>query len=262
MNHKTPIIFSIILLAVIIFCLVMFLVTYLCGGKIGMMSIGTKNIRVIYDEEISLKDIKKIDIKQDTGNVILKENTDDKIKIVAYGEEEGDIQVEVSSDQLAIDYTKQKRFTFFNFGRSKKDIMIYLPSSYANEIKLKNDLGNCEIGNLENASLDIDCDAGNVEIDKIKNAKIKCDMGEVKIQEIKNQCDITVNAGDVEISKLSVQEDSKIKADLGNVKISETNDIYIEGKVDLGKANINGSNRDSNVTLKIECDCGDIEVGQ
>ena len=85
-------------------------------------------------------------------------------------------------------------------------------------------------------------------------------MGEVEIQEIKNQCDIVVNAGSVEISKLSIQEDSNIKADLGNVEINEINDIYIDAQVDLGKANINGSNRDSNVTLKIQCDCGDIKV--
>lgn len=124
MNHKTPIIFSIILLAVIIFCLVMFLVSYLSGGEFGMMSIGTKNVRVIYDEEISLKDkdIKKIDIKQDTGNVILKETTDDKIKVVAYGEEEGDIEVEVSSDQLAIDYTKQKGLHFLTLEEARKTL--------------------------------------------------------------------------------------------------------------------------------------------
>ena len=262
MSHKTPIIFSIILLAIVIFCLVMFLVISLCGGKIGMMSIGTKNTRVIYNKEIPLKDIKNIDIKQDTGNVILKETTDDKIQVVAYGEDEEDIKVDLNSEQLVIDYTRQNRFVFLNFGGGKKDIEVYIPSSYANEIKLKNDLGNCEIGSLENATLDIDCDAGNVEINKVKNAKIKCDMGEVKIQEIKNQCDITVNAGNVEITKLSIEEDSNIKADLGNVEISEINDIYVEAQVDLGKAKINGSNRNSNVILKIECDCGDIKVGK
>ena len=87
-------------------------------------------------------------------------------------------------------------------------------------------------------------------------------MGEVKIQEINNKCDIFVNAGNVQVTKLSIQEDSKIKADLGNVNISETNDVYIEGHVDLGNSNINDSNRNSNVTLKIECDCGNIKIGK
>lgn len=263
MSHKTPIIFSIILLTIIIFCLIMFLVTYLCGGKISLIHIGERNSKVIYDKDFPLEDVKNIEIKQDMGNVIVKEATNDKIQVIAYGEKEEDIKVDFNHDKLAIDGTTQKRITFFSFGNVKNDMIVYIPSSYSNEIKITNDLGNCEISNLENvALLDIDCDAGNVEANKIKNAKIKCDMGEVKIQEIKNQCDIAVDAGNVDISKLSIQEDSNIKADLGNVEISEINDIYIEAQVDLGKTNINGSNRDSNVTLKIQCDCGDIKVGK
>ena len=262
MSNKAPIICSIILLSVIIFGLVMFLVTYLCGGKIGFMSIGAKNNKVICDKEFKLEEIENIDIKQDAGNIILEETTNDEIKVVAYGENEGDIRVDLNNNKLVIDYTRQKRFTFLHFGNIKNDIIVSIPSSYRNEIKIKNDLGNCEISNLENATLDIDCDAGNVEADKIKNAKINCDMGKVVIKEILNKCDIDVNSGSVEITKLSIQENSKIKADLGNVDISETNDIYIEGSVDLGNATINGSNRNSNVTLKIECDCGNINVGK
>lgn len=261
MSNKAPIIVSIILLAVIIFCLVMFLVTYLCGGKIGFMSMGAKNSKVIYDKEFNLEDIENIDIKQDAGNIILEETTNDKLQVVAYGENEEDIRVDLNNSNLVIDYTRQKRFIFFSFGNVKNDIIVYIPSSYHNEIKIKNDMGNCEISNLENATLDIDCDAGNVEIDKIKNAKIKCDMGKVTIKEILNKCDLDVDSGNVEITKLSIQENSKIKADLGNVDIKEINDIYIDSSVDLGNATINGSNRNSNVTLKIECDCGNIKVG-
>lgn len=262
MSNKAPIIVSIILLSVIIFGLVIFLVTYLCGGRIGFISMGEKNSKVIYDKEFKLEEIENIDIKQDAGNIIFEESTNDKIRVVAYGEKEQDIRVGFSNHNLGIDYTVQKKFIFFNFGTVNNDMIVYIPSSYANGIKIKNDMGNCEISNLENASLDIDCDAGNVEAEKIKNAKIKCDMGKVKINEILNQCDIEVDAGNVEITKVSLQENSKIKADLGNVDIGEINDIYIESTVDLGKASINGSNRDSNVTLKIECDCGNINVGK
>lgn len=227
-----------------------------------MIGFGNRDSSVIYDSDFKLDVIKKIDIKQDTGNVILKQATDDKIKVIAYGEKEEDIEVDLSNDTLTIDYTKQKRFTFFHFRRSKKDIIVYVPSSYCHEIKLKNDLGNCEIGNLENVVLDIESDAGNIEVEKVKNAKIKCDLGEVKIGEIQQKCDIVVNAGNVKITKLSIQEDSLIKADLGDVHIREINDVYVEYHVDLGKATINSNNKDSNVTLKIECDCGNIKVGQ
>lgn len=46
------------------------------------------------------------------------------------------------------------------------------------------------------------------------------------------------------------------------MNINETNDIYIEAKVDLGKSNISRNNRNSQVTLELECDCGNINVGR
>ena len=47
---------------------------------------------------------------------------------------------------------------------------------------------------------------------------------------------------------------------MGNVEIDETNDIYINANCDMGSVNINNNNRNSNVELKIESDCGNIDV--
>lgn len=262
MNNKTPIIFLIILLSLLIFALVMFLVVNLTGGKGRIISIGSKSNKIIYDKAFNIEEIKNIEIKQDAGDITFKETTDDNITVTAYGEEEQDIEVTLNGDKLTVDYTKINRFIFFNFGNIKNDIIINIPSSYNNKIKIENNMGNCYINDLPNATLDIDCDAGNVEVGKIKNANIKCDLGQVEIGEILNKCDIKVDSGNVEIEKLSINENSKIKVDLGNANINETNDIYIDAKVDLGKSNISGNNRNSEVVLKIECDCGNINVGR
>ena len=168
----------------------------------------------------------------------------------------------MNQNNLTIDYTNKHPFVFFGIGTIKNDIIVYIPSNYRNEIKIKNDYGNCEMINLENATVNIDSDAGNVKLGKIKNATIKCDYGNVEIDEILNKCDIKVDCGNVEIGKISIQENSTIKADLGNVDIGEINDIYIDADVDLGKANINGNNRNSDITLKINCDLGNINVGK
>lgn len=261
MSNKTPIVFLIILLTVIIFCLVIGLVKCLCGGKLEILNISEKNSKVIYEKEFDLNNIENINIKQDVGDVVIKETSNNNIKVIAYGEDDRDIIVDLNDNSLKVDYTKQKKFVFFNFRNFKNDIIIYIPSSYNNEIKIKSDLGNCKIDNLENATLDIDCDAGNVEIEKIKNAKVKCDLGQVEIKEISNKCDIDVDSGNVKIEKLFIQEDSKIKADLGNVDINEINDIYIDANVDLGKLNISSNNRNSDIKLKIECNCGNINIG-
>lgn len=183
MKNKGLIIFTIILLSITIFLLVLFLVTYLSGGvnfRSGIINFSSKSTNVIYDNQFDLENIKNIEIKQDAGDIIFKETTDDKIKVVVYGEEANDVQVDLNNGNLNIDYTHKNNFLFinFSFGNVKKDIIIYIPSDYSNEIKIKNDYGKCEMTDLENATVNIDCNAGDVELGKVKNATIKCDLRE------------------------------------------------------------------------------------
>lgn len=264
MKNKGFIITLIILLSIIVFFLVMFLVMSLKGGtnfRNGIFSIGSKSTNIIYDKQFELENIKNIAIKQDAGDVIVKESEGDYIQVVLYGENERDAQVELNSGKLSIDNTHQRRsFVFFNFGVAKNDIIIYIPSNYENEIKVNNDYGKCEMANFENATVNIDCNAGDVELGKIKNAVLKCDYGNIDIKEILNKCDIEADCGNVKIDTLSIKEDSSIKADLGNVDINNANDIYIDANVDLGNANINKNNRNAEITLKVHCNCGNVTI--
>lgn len=264
MKNKGLIITLIILFSIIIFFLVMFLVMCLNGRmtfKHSIFSVGNKSTNIIYDKQFKLEDINDIDIIQDAGDVLVKETTEDNIKVVLYGENEGDANVELDNGKLTIDNThSRKSFVLFDFGVSKNNIIVYIPSNYSENIKIKNDYGECEIADLENASIDMNCDAGNVELGKIKNANIKCDYGNIQIKEVLNKCDIKADCGNIEIDTISIKEDSNIKADLGNVSIFNTNDIYIDSDVDLGKTNINKNNRNAEITLKIECDCGNVTV--
>ncbi len=262
MRSKTGIIVSIILLSIIIFGLTMFLVRYLCGGETIMIGFGRSSKNIIFNQAYTLEEIQGIDIKQDAGDIIFKEASDDNIEVVVYGDNANDVDVNLSYGKLSIDYNKRNKFFFFSFGVTKSDIIVYIPAKYDKDISIQNNLGNCEIANIENASIEVDCDAGNVEVGKVKNADIQCDLGKVEVSEILNRCNISVDSGNVKIDKLSIQENSFVKADLGNVTIGEINDIYVDAKVDLGKCTVNGSNRGSDIILKIECDCGNISVGK
>ena len=263
MKNKGIIITLIILLSVIIFFLVMFLVMCLTGRIKGILFFSTKkSTNVIFDKTYSVEDINNIDIKQDSGNVIFKETSEDNIQVVVYGENESDVDVNFNQNNLSIDNTNNQKFTFFSFGVIAKDIVIYIPSTYNKTIKIKSNYGNCEMLDLENAIVDIDCNCGNVKLGKIRNANVKCNLGNTEIKEILNRCNIKADCGNIEIDTISIQEDSTIKVDLGNVNINKTNDIYIETDVDLGKTNISQNNRNSEITLKINCDCGNVTVGK
>ena len=252
----------IILLSIIIFFLVMFLVMYLKGGmsfKNGIFSIGSKSTNIIYDKQFELEDIKDIGIKQDAGDIIIKESENDSIKVVLYGENEGDAQVELNNGKLTIDNTHNRRsFVFFNFGVTKIDANCPLNTAVKNLIGIIKLLMFFIL--LIASTVNIDCDAGNVEIGKIRNATIKCDCGNIEIKEIMNKCDIKADCGNIQIDTISIKENSSIKVDLGNIDINNTNDIYIDADVDLGKTNINKNNRNASVTLKVNCDCGNVTI--
>ena len=264
MKNKGLIITLMILLSIITFFLVMFFVMVLNGKtsfKNGIFGIGSKSVNIIYDKNFELEDIIDIDIKQEAGDILVKKTTEDYIKVVIYGENEGDAQVELNNEKLTIDNTHNRRnFVFFNFGVTKNDIIIYVPSNYSNDIKIKNNYGKCEMTDLVNATVNIDCDAGEVELGKIKNATIKCDYGNIEIKEILNKCDIKADCGNIHIDTILINENSSIKADFGNVDINNTNDIYIDADVDLGKTNINNNNRNASVTLKVNCDFGNVII--
>ena len=113
---------------------------------------------------------------------------------------------------------------------------------------------------LENASIKIEQNCGDINLGKIKNAEIENDLGTTEIEEVLNSLNIKSNCGDIKIKKLTLQENSKIENDLGDVKIGETNDIFIDAHCDLGDEKIKNNSRQSEVTLKIDVDCGDIKV--
>lgn len=260
MKNKGLIIVLLILLSVIVFFLCMFLVYFLNGGrKFGLINWGSNSKNVIFDETYDMSNILNIDIKQDAGNITFKESSDNNIRVILYGENENEARVDLYNDDLNIAYNSKSHL--FNFGVSTNDIIVYIPSSFSHQITIKSDYGNCEVSDLQNATINIDSDAGNVEIGKVKNLTAKCDYGNIEVNEILNKCEIKADCGNIEINTISIKENSSIKADLGNVDIEHANNVYIDADVDLGKVRISENNRNSDITLKVDCDCGNVTVG-
>lgn len=265
MKNKGLIITLIILLTIIVFFLITILVASL-NGKFsffrGNINYGNKSAKIIFDQKYELQDIEKLEVSEEAGDIKFEKTSEENIRVVAYGENSEDVEVALNGNKLKVDFANNNRVKFLNFGNYKSYIIIYIPSNYSNSIIIKNNYGNCKIADLENATIDIDCDCGNVELGKIKNAKIKCDYGNVEIDTVLNKCDIKSDCGNIEIEKLELKENSSIKSDLGNIEIGEINDIYVDANVDLGKINISKNNRNSEITLTIKCDCGNVNIGE
>lgn len=157
MKSNGLIVALVILLSIIVFFLVMFLVVYLKGGA-TFMNFGSSKNDVIFDETFSMENIQSIDIKQDAGDIIFKETTNDYVQVVLYGDSKDVVNVNVVGNKLSINYTVRKNFALLNFGTVKKNIVVYIPSIYSNQINIKNRYGNTEIPDLENVAVNIEAD--------------------------------------------------------------------------------------------------------
>lgn len=264
MKNKGIIITLIVLLVIIIIGLIGLLVVSIRGGinfSRGFMNIGKRSDTIIFDKHYEAVDINNIEIISDAGDVSFEKTSEENIRIQVYGKNSEDVKVDVLEKKLKLE-CKSNTKSWFNFNFYKNDIIVYIPESFLGEIKVQNDYGNVEMGNFEKTTIDVESDCGNIEIAKVKNATIKCDYGNVEIGTILNKCDIKSDCGNIEIEEAILKENSMIKSDLGNIEIKKINDIYVDADVDLGNSNIKQNNRVSDITLKIEADCGNITIGE
>lgn len=263
MKNKGLIITLIIILFIIVIGLIAFLCMCLTGNlnlRFGINMWGRKSNNIIYDTSYEIDPIDNLEILSTAGNVIFKESTDGKIRITAYGQDNNNLEVKLNEKKLKVDYSKYENVGW-GFNTYINDIIVYIPKDYSKEINIDIEYGDVEIIDLENATINIKEDCGSAKLGKIKNISIDNDYGDVEIEEILNKFTIESNCGDVKINKVQIAENSYIKSDYGDVKIKETNDIYIDAKVDFGDIKVSQNNRHSEITLKIESDCGDIKVG-
>lgn len=250
-------------LIVSIIVLILFLIALLCFGITGNLNFGyfsSISQNVIYEHNYDSEVIENIIVNNSYGDIIVKKSDGNKINIIVYGNDDNKINVNNENNILKIEALNTKKWFFGNSGQIKIEIMV--PKNFANNIELENDLGDIDIENLENASLKITEDCGNVTVGICKNIIVTNSLGDIEIKGILNKCSIKNDCGDLKIDELNINENSDIKLDLGDVKIRKINDIYIDAETDLGKVKLDSNNRSSEITLKIENDCGDIKVGK
>lgn len=262
MKNNGVIITLLIILSVLIFGLVYFLVMCLNGhfSFINMTGIfGRKSKNVVFDENYEVDLIEKLEIIQTAGDIELKESTDGKVRVVAYGEDANKLKVTLDNSLLKVDYSEYTN-KVFSFNSYTNDIIVYIPEEYSKEIDIDSKYGDCKICDLENATMTINQACGDVELGKVKNITVTNNLGDVKIGSVLNKCNIESNCGDVKINNAEINEDSFIELDLGDVKIANINDVFVDAKTSLGDTKVDSNNRHSEITLKIKNSCGDIKV--
>lgn len=244
-------------------------------------------------DEVYKTTFENISIETDASDIEIIESTDDKVRLVIYGDEER-TEVKVGNKRLEI-ITKAKRCFGLCFTRRMSKVELYLPSSFDKKLEISNKYGDIDVDEFLNLDLITREDCGNVEIkavkkidivnkygdisiDQVEKAKIKNECGNIKlgslnngeirnnlgditIEKVSGFIDIVEDCGNVKITRLDLEKDSKISNSLGDIKIGSTNELYIDAKTSLGDVKIENNYRHSEVTLKIDNSAGDIKIG-
>ena len=293
MKSRKGIIALIIVLTIILIALSIFFVGLLQsdfkfkGFRFGLQSSKELVLDKIYEEPFN-----KIMIDSTTSEIVIKKSDTENIRAVVYGEQDY-IKVETSFDILRIQ-ANEKSCIGFCFNQKSARIEIYLPENFNGNIDIKNDYGDIFVDEFLNADINVeeDCgdvkilggnivdvennygdievekanasnineDCGDVKITNVNDVTVKNSYGDIKINAVNNYLNLENNCGKIEVNNVNLKKDSYIKDDYGDIKIGNTNKIFIEAKTDLGKIVINNNYNKSDVTLKIENNCGDIKV--
>lgn len=294
MKNKTLIIVMIVILSLLVLTLTTFMVVILTNkSKFINFRFGYNKIsdNIIIDESYDI-DFDKVNIVADASDIEVNISDDDKFKVLIYSDK-ADTKVETDDNNLSISVVEKSCFGFC-FHRKLSKIEVYVPKNYANLINIENKYGDIDVAKFSNADIKIeencgdvkvlggkkvtiDNDYGDITLDYAKEAQIKESAGDVKIGEIdevivtnnlgdinieqvNHYLDIKDDCGDIKVDSVTLSKDSRINNNLGDIKIKNVSDIYIDADTDLGKVKLNNQNKNSNITLTIKNDCGDIIV--
>ena len=293
MKNRKWIITLIIILSIIMVALSLFFVDILQNDfKFKGIRIGIQSSNELILDKTYAEKFNNIVIDSSISEVFIKKSNTENIKAIIYGEKDY-TDIETTLDTLNIK-VNEKNCLGFCFNQKSAKIEIYLPEAFNGNINLKNDYGDISIAEFLNANIDIkeDCgdvkilggniikvdnnygdtqiekanvstineDCGDVIISSVNEVTVKNNYGAIKIKSVNNYLYLENDCGDIELDNINLQKNSYIKDDYGNIKIGNTNELFIDAKTDLGKVKINHNYNKSDVTLKIENDCGDIKV--
>ena len=288
--NKTVNIILIVLLSLITLAVTGFFIYLMTGHSFDWnFNFNRYSDNLIESKEVDT--ISEINVDAKNTDVLVEKSTNNKIIVELYSDNKVEHKIELNNNVLYVNFYDERVFNMF---KKSDRVLIKLPESYENELKIKLTTGDVKIGLFENLSpiisvgtgdvkaeklrnLDVDSNTGDVKINtlnminckhstgdvKIQNvnvANIHSTTGDIKIQEVSNSVDISLTTGDIKINKATITEDSNISLTTGDVKITTCEGAYIEASNSVGDIRVNNNDRKLEKTLKISGKIGDIKV--
>lgn len=234
---------------------------------------------IIYDN--TFEKIASINVDVTSYDVELKESNNDTIKVEISGskknqdkfhveEENGNLTINENGSSVCIGFCLDGTITIY---LPNQDITYHHKSSSGNiysDIDLRSVVINTTSGditlknindgtvsstsgniNIKNANkLNVSATSGDISLDEPKNLVANTQSGNIEVRSITSKMDITTTSGDINISSLSIKEDSKAEAKSGNIDIKLDKDVFIDATTRSGDIDIDNTNASPILTIK------------
>lgn len=212
----------------------------------------------IYDSQFERN--KTITVEVNSSDVYFENIISDKLRIVAYGNDIGEINVS-DGEEIHI-----KKLTA-NCNKCNDKLYIYLPIDYTGNITIKGNSSKIYVKNeldvdlsITTVSGDIDITkvnsltattgSGNITVDESSSVLINTDSGEVDLENVSNIA-VNTQTGDIWLENINLKSDGYINSSTGTINLSN-----IEANV---KHNDNYLKKEGIYTLDIQT-TGEIEL--
>ena len=234
-------------------------------GKFGI-SFGSPGELV--SDTVRPGDFDSIDVKAKRARV---EIVADKDNYVEYSVYSNSVKCEVKDNTLVF-REDDSIFSMFNFGREKYEnsyIRIHVKNENYNKIKVKSNMGDISVNDIECTNMNIDADMGGVYLNNVSAASLiaDCDMGNLEFDgSCSSRMDIGCDMGKITVAGY-LDCDVKLDADMGDIDFStmySKSDFDVNIDCDMGKIDSNsydGAIRSEKTNnLKIDCDMGSVRI--
>ena len=237
------------------------LIFVLCSGFVN----GFNFNKVSYEEKSYNVNLNRsFDIN--TSSVKLESHEGEDIKILYNEDKKYDIKDNNNVISIKEETNKKKWYEYiFHFGtKDTFDVVIYLPNTVYENIKINSDVANIELENIDCYNLDININVGNVNLNEntiaIANMYIDCGSIELDNSHIDTVLGrINVGSFDLNDSILS-NMDYEIKTGSANLVVDGIKNEYnlsLDSNVGSGSQKTTGS---TEKYINIDVECGSINI--
>ena len=251
-------------------------------------------LKIVSENTLSLKNITDINLQLDVDDVSFLENENsNEIKIIEkctrdLSKEE---QLKINVENNKINIHRNSNLNINSLGKSfSRQVLIYLPSTYKNDLNLKLSLGNIDFDyNLNLNKLNLNLTTGSVNIKDLKcnsfilegrtgdfsidtliceEYGISLNTGSINVSDISGKGYINNTVGNIKSGISNMTGDTEISSSTGDIEVNilKEFDFIINSSCDIGEIKNdfkeNSIGKNPKYTLIIDCGIGNIKINK